>query len=98
MRAEPRWSWTNESGEHCLQPVSALRPELGAVEVSLLCQGAHSTTGQESVESVIPGGLGQGGQQAALASVQGWTLLILDQTHQLNHVFPSLSKKMPCFR
>ena len=37
-----------------LQPASSLRQVLGTVEVSLLCQGAHSSTGEKSVESVIP--------------------------------------------
>lgn len=57
-----------------LQPASSLRLVLGAVEVSLFCQGAHSATGEKSVESVVPGSLGQVSQQAGLTSVQGWGL------------------------
>ena len=42
-----------------LQPGSCLRAVLGAVEVSLLGQGADSTAGEQAIESVIPGLLGQ---------------------------------------
>ena len=42
-----------------LQPASCLRAVLGAVEVCLLGQFADSTAGQQSIEGVIPGLLGQ---------------------------------------
>ena len=38
MRAEPRWSWTNESGEHCLrvpQPVTVARASESQVLLSV---------------------------------------------------------------